>query len=34
MRELLGHPAVAKGMGELDAFVDKEKLKAATQSTE
>ena len=34
MRDLMGHAAVAKGMGELDAFVDKEKLKAAAQSTE
>jgi len=34
MRELMGHSAVAKGMGELDTYVDKDKLKAATQSTE
>ena len=34
MRELMGHSAVAKGMSELDTYVDKDKLKAVTQPTE
>jgi len=34
MRELLGHQAVTMGMNELDAAVDKEKLKAARESAE
>jgi len=32
MRALMEHPAVAKGFGELDTIVSKEKLEAAVQS--
>jgi len=34
MRGLMEHPTVTKGLGELDAFVDKDKLKAALQPDE